>query len=45
VGQGSRDLVLHQLQLAKSSERNGIAGLQHHRLLQRALGGIGIVVP
>ena len=45
VGQGCRDVVLHQLQLAKSAERKGIAGLEHHCLLQRALGSIGIVVP
>jgi porin len=29
--------VLHQQQLAKSAERKGIAGRQHHRLLQRAV--------
>jgi hypothetical protein len=43
--QGRRDVVLHQQQLAKSAERKGIAGRQHHCLLQRALGTVRIVIP
>ena len=45
MGQRRRGVPLHQEELAEGAQRKGIAGLQHHRLLQRTLGGIGIVVP
>jgi hypothetical protein len=45
MGQGRCCVVLHQQELAEGAQRKGIARLQHHRLLQRALGGVWILVP
>jgi hypothetical protein len=45
VGQGRRRLVLHQQQLAEGAPGKGVAGLQHHRLLQRSPSGGRVPVP